>query len=100
MITQEVKSACQDMVMNELSTMLEGSLGDILRTPYHNVQSGIQSAVYKVVQQGMLDLLRKDVIGVQLDAHKVKFFEINAADKGVSKRLLASGSYMEPIATF
>lgn len=55
------------MVANEFSTMVEEALDDILRTLFHNKQSGIQSVVYYILKQVMLDLLHKDVIGKTMD---------------------------------
>lgn len=61
------------LVMNELSTMFEASLEDILSTSIHNVWRGFQSAVLNVVEHFMLDQLRKDVIGEVLDPHIARF---------------------------
>lgn len=49
------------------------------------MKSGIQSVAFNVVEQVMLDLLRKDVIGEALEAHIVKFFNTVAAAEGGQK---------------
>lgn len=80
--------------------MIEKSRDDILRTSFYKAQSGIRTVVYKAAEQVMLDVLRKDVIGKKLDAHIAKFLDTNAAPKCLSKRLLASSSFMVLNATF
>lgn len=50
MIAREIKSAVRVLVTTELVTMAEESLNDILSTLFHNVQSGIRSIVYIVVE--------------------------------------------------
>lgn len=88
MISREVKTAAKEMDMNELSTMTEELLDDILRKSFHNVQGDIQSVIYSVNEQEMLDLLRKDKVGETLDAHIPKIFDTNAATERLSKSLL------------
>lgn len=39
--------------------MVEETLDDFLRKTSHNVQSGVGSVVYSIVEDVMLDLLRK-----------------------------------------
>lgn len=58
--------------------MVEESLEDILRTSFHNAQSGFRSVVYKVVEQVMLGLLHQDIIRETLDAFITKSFDTNA----------------------
>lgn len=48
-------------------------MDDILRTSFHNVQKGNLSVLFNVVQQVMLNLLRKDEIGEKLDVYIAKF---------------------------
>lgn len=51
---------------------------------------GLQSAVYKVAERVVLDLLRRAVIGETLDEHSAKRFGSNDAADGVSRWLLTS----------
>lgn len=48
----------------------------------------------------MLDQLRKDLIAKTLDAHIPNCFDTVVAADGLAKRLLASDSFLAPIATF
>lgn len=80
--------------------MAEESSDDILRTSFHNFQSGFQSVVCKVVGQVMLNLLRKDVIEKTWDAHTSKLFNIYAAAERFLNSVLPSSLFMAPISTF
>lgn len=82
-IAREVRSAVSDLVTTELATVLEESLENILRESFHNWQSGIRSVVYNVLEQVILDLLRKDVIGETLEAHIGKVFDTDEAAEGL-----------------
>lgn len=95
-IAQEVKSAVKGMITTEWSSKIKEPLGDILRTSCHNSQSGIRS----VVENVMLDLIHKEIIGETLDSYIANFCDTNAAAELLSKRLLASSSFMNAIATF
>lgn len=66
----------------------------------HNAKSVTPSVVYSVIQQVKQDMVRRDVIGERLDAHIAMLLDTHAAAEGVCKRLLASRSFMAPIATF
>lgn len=79
--------------------MLAEEPDDILRKTFCNVQGGVRSVVY-TVEQLMLNLLQKSVIGISFDSHIAKFFHTYEAFPVLSKRLLASSSFMAPIATF
>lgn len=85
--------------MAELVTMVEEPLDDILRTLFLNVQSGIRSVVSSGIEQVMLDLLSKDVIGETLDAHIMENAEQDAVAEVLAKRLLAPGWFMALVAT-
>lgn len=74
-IALEVKHEVTELDRTELSTMIEEWLEEILWKSFHNVQSCIQSVIYNVVEQDMLNLLRKDVIKETIDAHIAKFFD-------------------------
>lgn len=97
---QEVKSAIKKPIENELMTMVEGSLEDILRTLLHNAESGTRSVVYIVVEQVMLALLRKKVVRDTLNADIVNYCNTDVAANKLSKRLMTSSSFMTPITTF
>lgn len=88
------------MVTTKMATMVQKSLDDILRTSFHNTQSGMRSVFYNVVEKFMLDPLRKDVFGQMLDAHIAKSLDTDTAAEGFSRRFLASNLFMAPIATF
>lgn len=54
--------------------MVEEALDEALPIALHNTQSEVRSVVYNRVEQIMLDLLRKAVIGEILDAHIMNYF--------------------------
>lgn len=60
--SEEAKEDVKQLVRDELTTLVEQSLDDILRTFYHNTQYVIWSDVYNVAEQVMLDLLRNKII--------------------------------------
>lgn len=66
-ITRKVKSAMKDLVANDMATVGGEELDDVLRRTLRNAHSGVWSAAYKLVQQGMLDLLRTETIGKTFD---------------------------------
>lgn len=82
-----------------MAKRVKEALDDVLCKTLHNTQSGVRYAVYTVVEQVMLDLLRKDVIGGKSDTHSAKFFDMDQAIKRFSKRLGTSTSFIAPIAT-
>lgn len=89
----------KQLVADEMATIFEGALDEILRKTPHNVQSGVQSVLYNFVEQVNIDLLLKDLIGDTLDAHIMNKFNAYVAAEGLSKSLLTSSSLMAPIAT-
>lgn len=99
-IGDEAKAAGKYLVAQELSRFVEDSLKSILCTLYHNTQSGICLVVYSVVEKVMLDRLRNSVIGETLDTHIAIFFDTDAGTDRLSKELLASSSFITPMATF
>lgn len=100
MIAREARPAVVEIATNELSTMVDEFVKDILGTSLYKVQRGTQWVVYIVVEKVMLEVLRKDVIRERLDAHIAKFFDTNAPAKALSRRLLTFNSLMVPITTF
>lgn len=86
----------EDMIAREVRST-EESLEDILHKYLHHAQSGIQSAVYNVIERMMLDALRRDDIWDILDAHITKFFDTFAsrqqAVKGVFELEYILGAY-------
>lgn len=88
------------MVTDELVTLVEEALDDILRMSYHNAQSRICSVVYGVLRHVMLHLLRKNVIGETVHAYVSKVFAPDAAADKFLKHLQTSSSFMAPTATF
>lgn len=59
-----------------------------------------RSVVYNIVQQVMLDLLRKEVICKTLNAHFAKFFNREAATYRPSRKILTLSSIMAPVVPF
>lgn len=98
-IVLKVKYAVKEMVTTKWRTMVREFLEEILRTSFHNEQSGIPAAVYSVFEKVMLDLLREDTIGGTLDAKAGKLFHTDAAAEGLSKRLQTWSMCLEPTAT-
>lgn len=99
-IGDEAKEAVKQLVSEEITTLVEETWEDIIRTSYHDTQSVIGSVLYNVVVQVILDLLPKEVISETLEAYLVRFFDTYAAAYRLSKKLLASSSFMALIATF
>lgn len=89
-----------DLLGNELTTKMERSLSHILCKTVHNSQTGILSGRHTIVEQELLDLLRKDIIRETLKVHMAKLFGTNTAADRPSKWLLTSTMFLEPIATF
>lgn len=98
-IAGEVESAVKELVANEMAAMVQEALDEALHKTLHKAKSGVRSVVCNVVQQEMLDLLRKGVTGYTLNAHIAKYFDTGAAPKGMSKSLLTSRLFMVPITT-
>lgn len=67
-IGRRTKATVRDLVTEDLTTLVEEFLDNILRASYLNAQSGIRSVLYNFVEQVMLNRLRKDVIGQTLNA--------------------------------
>lgn len=51
--------------------MIKESLDDILRVSIHSVQSGVQSVLYILLKQVLLDPISEQAIRVTSDAHKI-----------------------------
>lgn len=98
--SSQVKSVMKRLVRNEMVTKVEEVLYYALRKVIHNLQSRARSILSPVLEHVMLDLLGKEVIPRPLGSHITEFFETGPAAKGLSERLLASSSFMTPIATF
>lgn len=80
--------------------MVEEVLNDILAKTIQYAQNGVWSFVYTVVEQGMLDLLFKDIIEERLEAYKATNFDTDVAADKVSERLLPSRLFVTPAAWF
>lgn len=76
----EVKNVEENLVANKIGTMVGEALDEAVHISLYNARSGVRSVAYNVVEQMMLYLLRKNVIGKTLYAHIVKNFDIYAAD--------------------
>lgn len=72
---QELSSAMKDSVANNLYTMVEDLMDEILCTLLSNAQNGIQLFLGKVVEKEILDLLQKETIGEMIDINKARFRE-------------------------
>lgn len=87
MIGRELKSTVKDRIQNELSTMIEELLDDILRQLLQTRQRGIGSVVYIVVWLVVLDLLDNGVIKDTSNAHIEKLLDTNGAANRLWKSL-------------
>lgn len=65
-IAQEVKSAETEMITKEWCKVGKTSVNNNLETSFHNVQIDLGSVTYGVIDQVLLDLLHKNVIGEML----------------------------------
>lgn len=97
-IANKAKTALKQLVSDELATLVEGSLDDILPTSFHSAQSGTRQVVYNVMEQIIPDELSEVVIGY-LDAHIAKILDTYATADRVLKKLLTSSIFMAQIAT-
>lgn len=95
-----MKSAVKLFVPYNKPSMVEEALDDVQSRMYHRAQSGVLSVVFNVVEQVILDLLPKDVIGKLLEAHIAKSYDTDECAEGLLKRLLTSNYFMSPLATF
>lgn len=57
---QEVKYAVKELVENEMATIVQKALDDILRRTVHDAQSGILSVLYSIFKLVMMEEIRKD----------------------------------------
>lgn len=90
MSTEEVKYAVRGLVTKKMLTMNRKSLDNKLPKSLHNAQSGIPSVVCNVINQLMMDLLHKGIIGDTSEAHIVKFLSTDGAAIMQTMRLLTS----------
>lgn len=98
LIAREVRSAVKELITNELTTIVEESLEDMLQALLHNAQSGIPSISYNVSEQVMVDLIRKQFIPDTMNAHVANYFNMDVAADKLSKGWLTSGSFRALIA--
>lgn len=98
-IGEKLKVFLNQMVVKELRMLVEESLYDILRPMYHNTQNGFRSVLYSLSEHVMLDLLRKDSIGENVNALIAKFSDTDADTDRLSKKFLTSTSSMASRAT-
>lgn len=82
MIAREFRSAVKEMVTKELLSTVGESLNDFIGTSFYNTQSIIWSVIYNVVEQVVLDLLRKNVIAETIDLHIAKILDSDGAPSG------------------
>lgn len=97
-IIREMKSTVTELVANRLSIMIKKFLEERLSASFKNAQSSIESVVYKVVEQVVLDLLRKEIMGETMDSHIAKLFDTDAACDRLWKSCwpqLVHGTYWE-----
>lgn len=80
--------------------MAKDSPEDILSNSFYNVQNGIWSVMYELVEHVMLELLCKDVIGEKFHAQIAKFFDTDVAVEVLSKWMLTFRLSIAPITTF
>lgn len=93
------KFAGMELVKHERATMVDEPLNGVLHKMIHNAESGLRSVLYNVVEQVMVDMLQRDVIGKTLDAHIAKFLCTDEVAEGVSTRLLTLPFLMAPMGT-
>lgn len=99
-VGDEAKAAVKQVLPDELPTLVEESLYDVLRSLYQSPHSATGSVVLSVVEQEMLDLFHKEDIDEILKAHKAKFIGAYRAAERPSKKFLTLTSFMAPITTF
>lgn len=86
-----------NLVTEELVTLVKKSLDDIFRMSFHNAQLGTRSVEYKVLEQLMLDLFCNRGICDTLNAHIEKLFNTKVATNSLSKNLLTLSSFITPM---
>lgn len=80
-IGDEAKAAVKQLVNKELKTLVQKLFDGIICMLSHDALCQVRSVDYNVVQQVMLDLLRKGVIGKILEDHNAKLCDISRLSK-------------------
>lgn len=89
----------QEVLADEFPTLIEEALDDKWEKSYHNARSSIQAVFCNVVEQEVLDLLRKNSLGNKSNAHMATF----STDKQpliTCRNILTSSLFMTPIVNF
>lgn len=86
MIARKVRSTVKEFAADEIATMVEEIMDDVLRKALHKAHSGVGSVVYNVLEQVKCDRFRKDFIRETKKAHIAKNFDTDAVTAGFSKR--------------
>lgn len=91
---RDMKSVVEEFVVSEMAAMVEETLDDVLLKTFHNAQIGIWSVLCNVVEQVMLDVVCRDVIGKMFVDHIARFFDMDKAAQGSSNGLVTLASFM------
>lgn len=84
----------------DTSPLVAESLDDIMQCPFMNPPTGVQLAIYKVVEQGLLHLLRRCGTGETLNIHVPTNFSFTNGANPVRGKLLPAKAFVTPIAAF
>lgn len=78
LITVQIAHTMEDMVAEEISVHVAESFDDTLKCAFENARTGGCSVISNVVEQVLLALVRRDVIGEALDRNISSYF--NSSD--------------------
>lgn len=100
MIPTQIACTKMQRATKKFSALVAESFDDILPLPQENIRSGVRSVIYKVLEQVLLELLRRDMIDETHNRHIFSNFKgCNAADK-VCGKLLSTNSCIAPTVAF
>lgn len=75
LLSREVNRALKQLKLDNFTKLFEEKPAEIVLKSHHNAQFGLQSVVYKVLEQLMSEQFCEDVFGKLLDAHIVRYFD-------------------------
>lgn len=76
-IALQIPLTTEQMVVKEISAVLAESPVEIPQCLWNNARNAVRSVIYDVVDQVLLNLLRRDVISESLYSHICTYFTSN-----------------------
>lgn len=94
MVATQIAGTMEKTVAQEISSFSPDSLDNILQCTYENARAGIFPIISNIVEQVILDLLRRDMIGKTPFEHISSYFDFIDAVNRVQGRLLLAYSFL------